>query len=93
MQLCGETLAKVVKSAVGMCRLVVKQTQKLLKVLSVYAARAAIRGRRCGKCCRYMQVSEETEAEGVESAVGICRLEKKQRQNVWKVLSVLVLRG
>ena len=38
MQLCGETLAKVVKSAVGMCRLVVKQTQKLLKVLSVYAA-------------------------------------------------------
>ena len=38
MQVSGETLAKVVKSAVGMCRLVVKQTQKLLKVLSVYAA-------------------------------------------------------
>ena len=35
MQVSGETLAKVVKSAVGMCRLVVKQTQKLLKVLSV----------------------------------------------------------
>ena len=37
MQVSGETLAKMVKSAVGMCRLVVKQTQKLLKVPSVYA--------------------------------------------------------
>ena len=37
MQVSGEILAKVVKSAVGMCRLVVKQTQKWLKVLSVYA--------------------------------------------------------
>ena len=37
-----------------------------------------------------MQVREETEAEGVESVVGICRLVKKQRQKVWKVLSVYV---
>ena len=35
-----------------------------------------------------MQVSEETEAEGVESAVGICRSVVKQRQKWLKVLSV-----
>ena len=60
------------------------------------------------RSCHDDKDSEETEAEGMESAVGICRLEKKrfvecvesavgicrfvkkQRQKVWKVLSVYV---
>ena len=40
------------------------------------------------RSCHDDKDSEETEAEGMESAVGICRLVKKQRQKVWKVLSV-----
>ena len=40
------------------------------------------------RSCHDDKDSEETEAEGMESAVGICRLKKKQRQKVWKVLSV-----
>jgi hypothetical protein len=35
-----------------------------------------------------MQLSEETEAAGVESAVGICRLVVKHWQKWLKVLSV-----
>ena len=55
---------------------------------SAYAGRWRSRGRRCGECRRCTQASDETEAGGVESVIGVCRRVTIRKQEVGKVLSV-----